>query len=344
MIALAFNEPLFFQPPPDIRVYTGFNYTTRVAVTNMTYAFTDRPRIFLWISGFVWGEDYLVVINDVYDARRNVIFPNTRIGVSWPSTTILVPLSSLWDFHNSYVFDRSIYSNSPPWYARDYSTTSSAWWARGSGLFAFSTALPTTFCETLPSFTTISFQPEPVLFRHSFVAPPGVKSNATLLLTYNVVHGLVLYLNGVEIHQFNSEPTPVTASSRALTNYSGNCRFRIAVNVSSLLPGTNWLAAAVLNLDQAIQTVFGLSVDLYSLPTSPVPPDPPHDQCLLTIAPEGPNLRLSWPIDFSGYGLQYKTNLNPNLPWLTISNQANPYRAPQTEETRFYRLSKGGLQ
>ena len=72
--------------------------------------------------------------------------------------------------------------------------------------------------------------------------------------------------------------------------------------------------------------------------TSPVPPDPSAESCALLLDREGPELQLSWSTNFSGFALQYKTNLDPRLPWLTVSNQGNPFSIGPSDPTRFYRI------
>jgi len=60
---------------------------------------------------------------------------------------------------------------------------------------------------------------------------------------------------------------------------------------------------------------------------------------VLTSTRAGDGVQLSWPTAFGGCSLQYKTNLNAALPWITVSNQANPYNV-SVGDTRLYRLQK----
>jgi hypothetical protein len=123
------------------------------------------------------------------------------------------------------------------------------------------------------------------------------------------------------------------------------------VPVNNLLPGTNWLAAAVCQHATAQgDIVFGLEVDLITTRTNtaPTPPPPPR----LTITRQGNRMVISWPTNSTGYSLQYSTNIAGTGPrpdrnwwtnqanWVQAPNQSNPYTntIPAVGARRFYKL------
>ena len=73
---------------------------------------------------------------------------------------------------------------------------------------------------------------------------------------------------------------------------------------------------------------------------SPLPADPPFDQLVLSIKRQGAARVVSWPSRFGGYSLEYEIDFDSSLPWLTVSNQANPYVSTLGEGVRLFRLHK----
>jgi hypothetical protein len=87
-IAITFNEPLRQDLSTNLsnfNVYAGTSFTTRINITNIFYNFSQAPRIYLFMNGPQWisGNDYFVVLNNVADAKGNLIAPNTRVPVCW---------------------------------------------------------------------------------------------------------------------------------------------------------------------------------------------------------------------------------------------------------------------
>src|SRR6185369_9040166 len=82
-IAIAFNEDLGQSATNAINftVFAGSNYATKVTFTNVTALKTDRPRIYLWMTGPNWvlNKDYWVLINGVQDRLGNTIAPNSKV-------------------------------------------------------------------------------------------------------------------------------------------------------------------------------------------------------------------------------------------------------------------------
>jgi hypothetical protein len=249
-------------------------------------------------------------------------------------------MSAEWQFHDSGGLDPGVYNEA--WYATNYAAACPFCWATGRAVFWQDPSSLGFACASLD--TQLSFQNAvPLLFRRSFVVPAGLGTNVGFRLRFVADDGLILYLNGRAAYTFNANPASgsVTAASRASASINPTCLTNVDVSLSLLVPGTNWIAAAVLqSVDPEVDTLFGLELDGIFLRTSPLPADPPTNQLVLSMTRQASGVRLSWPTGFGGYCLQYKTDMNPSLPWIPVSNQANPFTASFSDGTRLYRLRK----
>jgi len=301
---------------------------------------------------------YYLIVNNVADTRGNNIAPNSVIGMSVLLTTHLTQMGDLWDFYANPFFD-------PTWpavYSQFYRTNfviDPNYWDTIQGVFCCGNFPMQTVCGGLLLGPSIPCQDTlPGLFRQTFRLPAGFGRTVTFRLRYVVDDGMVLYLNGVEIHRFNMPPGPVTEFIRAdWPVESPACRTNVTVTVTNLFPGTNWLAAAVHQApDSENDMYFGLEMDAVTLQTCPAPTNQPPGPALVhNIMGSGSNrkLILSWPATDYGYTLQYNTNIVGtwsnwwfHTPWTQISNQANPYTnmiSPTTGSRRYYRLSRETL-
>jgi len=346
-VAVSFNEVLLpglsTNPPGNIVLYAGTNYSTPIRLTNILYAFTSRPMLVLFPSDPLWKPygDYFVLIRRVVDRAGNWSAPDVRVPVRWTSVSNLVHFSDPWEFHDAAYFDPEVFSADPPWYATNYSTASSPWWGRGPGVFFVDYLPPAASCLGAPLLQPIAYQPEPTLFRRSFVVPEGLSRVGDLRLRFIVDDGMVLFLNGRELARYNMGPGPVTEASIASGAFESVCVSNLLVTSSNLPPGTNVLAAAVTQFHSfahGADTTFGLEMDFVNTWISPLPPEPPLEECLLILSRGDAGLQLSWNTNFTALELQYQTNLDTRLPWLGVSNQANPFLLPASPPAAFYRL------
>jgi len=332
------NIPLSTNPA-NYSVYFGTNYSTKVTFTNVTFNFSARPTIYLWMSGPNWktGSNYWVLINNVVDTKTNYIASNTRVGVGWPILSNLTSMTDNWFVQDSYFLEPGLYDSSPPWYATNY--TPSATWYTDHGIFAFDPDSTGILCAGDTAGKVISFQPNPTLFRRTFNVPQGLNLNGTLRLRYIIDDGMVLYLNGKDVHEYNSNPGPVNATSGSRSPVNGICITNVSLAVSNLFPGVNYMAAAVVQSPgDSADTIFGLEMDYVSAQISKMPADPPANQCQLIMTRTGPDVRLNWNTNFNGMFLQYKTNMDVSFPWITLSAQSNGLVVPCAGQTRLWRL------
>lgn len=355
-IIIYWNERLV----PSSAIATSNYRITHLNNTNSPLAFTasyqSSPSLTLlnispsaYTNWFVNGlSNYLITVNNIRDSSpsNNVVAPNSQIGVSWlrhvPGLPELLPADALWDFHSSAVFEPTVYDE--PWFATNY--VGSYWWAQGRGLFRSGLA-PQVAC--LGEFQTeTDFQPDPTLLRTTFQWPAGIPTSVRLRLAHQLEDGAVFYLNGVQILRSNVlGDGPVTRLTRSVSEITTAACATNVLSITNLLPGTNWLAVAVVNSTGAYpydaDLVFGMRLlsATYYLP-APLPDAPAP---VLQITPVGTNAhRLSW--TGPGYALESVTNLTTNVisapfgPWTEVRNMSNPYTNANSGPQRFFRLKK----
>ena len=224
------------------------------------------------------------------------------------------------------------------------------WWGQGSGPF-YGGLVVNPPCPALGTPQTITgWQPEPILYRTTFSYPPSWPSSATLRLRTAFDDGLVLYLNGVEIYRNNisgAAGSLVHTNTRSLTAVNAApCLTNINIAVTSLNPGSNCLAAAVVQSASAsgdADSYFVLEMDALVLFAPALPPEPLP---VLQATSLGTNsLRLSW--TGGGFALESSTNLDlgpasyPTGPWTPVPQMSNPYLWNLTNSPAcFFRLKK----
>ena len=333
-----------------------------VLVSNVT---VSAKTIRLRVGGENWriGDDYYVIVNGLTDFRGNQIAPNSVIGVSWPIRTKMAEIFDRWSYYDSWFLDGTfpaIYTNFGPnaWFRTNY-VEDPLLWAAGNGTFYRTTSDPNIYlCAGDPVATQLSISSFPVLFRRNFTLPAGYGSIGTLNFRHVVDDGLVLYLNGKEIYRWNMAlplERELDQNSKAIQTLpnttSSLCITAQSLQVSNLLAGKNWLAAAVYQANDAEQdVVFGLECDavFYRRSATGLSNGLPAN-LRMTIALNGTNnVKVGWPNTqpniYYGYILQEasKLELNPaNTLWLSVSNSTNGALIPHSEPARFYRLTPG---
>jgi hypothetical protein len=343
-IDLTFSEPLLQRPQTkDLANFSLTRLATGAAVsmTNVAIAVaTVRLRVDVADPDWILNEPYYLTVNHVRDWHTNVIAPDSRIGLGWRETRLMQSSDALWDYHAAARFDPQVYDE--PWTQADYQA--GPWWAQGRG--GFGGVLgggPACLGELL---TAVGFQPEPILFRSAFVWPSELPAQAQMRFSTRAIDGLVLYLNGTEAYRFNVGPGPVRAGTRALANAS-MCFTNTQVEVTNLVAGQNWLAAAV--VASAVSVVdedmaFELEMHATTFRVAPLPANPPPR---IEVTADGGGVRLFW--EGAGYALETAVLLGSNAgsqpvgPWQEVPDMTNPYFysvTNLTDQTRFFRLKR----
>ena len=185
----------------------------------------------------------------VIDVRRD----NSRVG-NWSSTTSFTGPRNLVSMTNEWRYFQSGPLASP-WRLPDFSDGA---WPVGRGLLYVENAeLPA------PKSTALTLGQNTYYFRTEFTLP-SVPSGARLVLNTIVDDGVVLYLNGTELHRQNMDPNSVVdfnTPGSLVDNATLTGPFALPADL--LVKGRNVLAAEVHQVNgSSSDIVFGCSLDL----------------------------------------------------------------------------------
>jgi len=366
-IDVTFDEPVLPSSANSntIRVARSGTFGASTVFLNISNVTVSARIVRLRILDPNWqlGGNYYVIANGVTDGKGNQSAPNSVIGVSWPIRTKAAEISDAWDYYDSWFLDGTfpaIYSNNVAnaWYKPNY-VEDPFLWAGGHGTFYRTTSDPTIYlCAGDPVATQLSISSFPVLFRRTFNLPSGYGATGTLKFRHVVDDGLVLYLNGKEIYRWNmpgSIDSALNENTKAVQTFANSttalCIAAPDLQVTNLLAGTNWLAAAVYQTtDAEADVVFGLEIDALFFQKSPTQlTNAPASNLRMTIAKQANNnVKITWPNTapnfYYGYILQETAALAvppAASTWLSVSNGTNGALIPPLNPARFYRLAPG---
>ena len=353
--------------PANYRLVSLTSPNTSYPITNVLYSTALGALLAVGTPDWNPNGSYYLVANNISDTRGNNINPNSVIGVSRLIRTNLTQMSDIWNFYDCGDIEfcdpnsDAVYANEA--WAKTNFVADPFYWGIGAGIFVKESGLGEIEpCAGDVRGTIPGFQMDPTLFRRTFRMPADASSNGTIKVRFIVDDGMVVYLNGRPILT-NNAPYPITRASRALASIGNatcntNNNFNLVVN--NLRPGTNWLAAAVLQNASAPEsdTVFGLELDLITEVFSQAPTNRAPGTPTLTRTRQGNRFVLSWPATNYGYALMYSTEItgsgaNPSRNWYTneanwtqVNDQSNPYTnnlPPSTGPRRFYKLYREKL-
>jgi len=344
-IYVQFTEPLTITTVLDTNNYTVMRIGAASSVRVLRVQYNPALGALLTMDAtdpdWTPGGDYFLTVNNVTDIRGNVIAPDSQVPVAWGQTTSLVAYDAVWDFHTSAIFEPEVFGED--WFACDY--TPSSWWAQGQGIFLGGVLANISCLPPGTSWTPTGYQPEPALYRTTFLWPAHWPSSGTLRITAAIDDALVLYLDGREIYRTNAGTagSMVGLATKAAGTLSV-CLANLAIASTNLQPGAHCLAAAVLQADTPFEadSAFALRMDGLAYLSPALPEQPPP---VLSLTLLGANsARLSW--TGGGYALESATNLNlgsasyPLGPWQQVTNMSNPYTNNLSDPARFFRLKK----
>lgn len=335
---------------PGIRL--ARNYSLRrvgadreVSVTNILYSSALGALLIVDLSDPDWlpDTDYVLTINNLQDSRGNFIAPNTQVPVWWPWRTNIVDSTAIWSWHARYSADPGIYQQ--PWSTPGY-VEDPQFWFSGVGPFcggAVGQPPCGADCES-----TIDYQLSPTLFRTTFLWPGNLGTNGLLIVSGAADDGLILYLNGNQIWRtnFTGITDPLTVVNYAMSELpSALCFSGLAIPVTGLLPGTNCLAAAVLQprTSTTFESAFSLTAAAQAYVAKPLPADNTPPTLRVESLPNNA-ARISW--EGNGFALEYVTNLTENMasypagPWIQAPGMSNPYTNRPPSPSRIFRLKK----
>jgi len=316
-----------------------------VLVTNFLYSGPLGALLFVDPSDPDWlpDADYVLTINDVTDVRGNAIRPNTQIPVRRAWRTNIVDSAAIWSWHARYSVDQGIYQQ--PWSTPGY-VEDSQFWFSGVGPFCGG-ALGEPPCGA-DCESTIDYQLSPTLFRTTFLWPENLGTNGQLIVSGAADDGLILYLNGTRIWRtnFTGITDPLTVVNYAASELpSALCFSDLVIPVTGLLPGTNCLAAAVLQprTSTTFESAFSLTAVAQAYVAKPLVVDNTPPTLRVESLPNNA-ARISW--EGNGFALEYVTNLTDNAasypagPWIQAPGMSNPYTNRPPSPSRIFRLKK----
>jgi hypothetical protein len=392
-INVLWDEPLSAaggaQNTNNYKLVVATNSNIRIPITRAVYSTALGTLLTVDSTNAYWSAtgNYYLIVNNVADSRGNNINPNSVIGVSYLITSNLTQMADYWDFYSIAFFDPTypdIYVNTTnPWYGTNYVVDyTSGLWGNGRGILFIDPNPPAgTVCADDAPSTLISYQNDPSLFRRTFNLPADVPGGGVFRFRFVVDDGLILYLNGIEIHRRNMPAGAWNQNTKALTTVTDfGCVTNLVIPVSGLRRGTNVLAAAVFQAAGAgaeSDTWFGMEMDLQFAHTAATPTNSLVGRPTIALtkfrSAQTNYFVLSWAETNYGYSLMYSTNIvdlgysyrngapisgnpgpNPARRWYTnetlwfqVPNQANPWTNPIPNGTpgprRFYKLFRETL-
>lgn len=350
----------------NYRLVSATNPNTRYTITNVLYSTALGALLAVGSPDWDPSGNYYLVANNIADTRGNNINPNSVIGVSRQIFTTITSMSDLWQYYDcadpEFCDPNSNAVFQDQAFAKTTFVPDPFYWGSGVGIFVRESGLGEIApCDGDVRGSIIGFQMDPTLFRRTFSLPASASSNGTIRVRFIVDDGMVVYLNGQPLLT-NNAPYPITRASRApasVGNASCNTNNNFNLAVSNLRPGTNYLAAAVLQNASAPEsdTIFGLSLDLITTETAQAPtnraPGTPTITFNRSRTPD--RVVMSWPATNYGYALMYSTNITANgarnwytneANWTQVGDQSNPYTnslPPTNAVRRFYKLFREKL-
>jgi hypothetical protein len=248
-----------------------FNYTVTnsagAAITVTSAVLTNGTNVVLSFGSTLAGR-YTVVVNNVTDAAGipNTITTNSAVTVG---ANYFIAMDSAWKYLliNTNEAVQAAFAG--------FSYDDSTWSGPSNALFYVGAAgLPgpknTLLTLTAPDGGRINVY----YFRQKFVAP-AAGASVTVTLRHIIDDGMILHLNGQEIHRFNMPNGVITAASQPNPPAIGNATLvsPFAFVVTNLLGGTNVLAVEVHQQGaSSADVVMGVEV-AFSLPSVVLPPD-----------------------------------------------------------------------
>ena len=277
-------------------------------------------NIVLTTSPRTAGARYVVTVRNIRDASmaRNVL-NESSIGIGYED--VLVRYDSIW------WYDDTGTNFSTAWRERSFDDAA---WQSGPGLLGFesSSVLPVPILTMLPP---PEFRGPTYFFRTHFNFS-GDPMSTVLRLRHIVDDGIVLFLNGQEVHRVR---VPIGQYAETVADSAvpdGTIEGPFTISSATLSTGDNVLAAEVHQVTITSEdSVFGIELTRAFL-ADPSHPTPPR----LNFERLGAELALTW--EAWDFVLEWAPAVSG--PWILVSQPTIPYLVSVNSSARFFRLKK----
>ncbi|MBI4660836.1 MAG: hypothetical protein HY735_18525, partial [Verrucomicrobia bacterium] len=289
---------------------TVTNYTRGVIFTrtNQVFYLGSEPTGGLQYQGMVDRFRYSkgVLALDQLDSRPNPSGPAVQ-------TLISINPTQLWRYSNTGATNLGT-----AWKERSYDDSA---WPQGAALLALESGVTIEPIRTqLKRTNSLGGNIVTDYFRTHFTFT-GDPKTAALKVRYVVDDGLVLYLNGTEVHRYLVAAGAVTPSTGVTAGHEGRDRYEgpFDIPVTALVAGDNVLAAEV-HQDGATSSdvVFGLELKA-TIGAAAAPPPPPPSATLTNLLVSFSNTNQLWRYENTG-----QTNLGAAWKERTFNDSAWP--------------------
>lgn len=315
-VVLAFSEGLV-ATPQNFAITNESGQNLEILSVDLV----DGTNVVLTTAPRTAGRRYLVIVNGVADVSYagNTILSNSVVGIDYEE--LLVAYDSVWKY------DENGTNFFEGWHLPLFDD---AHWPSGPGLLGFEDSpllpLPIQTVLTPPEFRGPTYY-----FRRVFNFS-GDPAGAILRLRYLADDGVVLFLNGQEVHRAR---VPAGQNIMTLAEFQvpdGTIEGPHEISSGALVGGLNVLAAEVHQVSPgSADVVFGAEL-ARAFPANPPGPSAPT----LEFAWREGELILSW--DAWDFVLECATELSD--PWQPAPRPTIPYAVPGDLPAKFFRLKK----
>lgn len=327
-ITLSFSEPLAAASAENLSNYAVTN-ASGPSATIASAVLVNGTNVVLSFATSLAGR-YIVVVSGVTDLANtpNTVLPGSAalVGASY-----FLPMISAW----KYLLINTNETVQAAYMQVNYDDSA---WAGPSNalLYVEDAALPAPKNTLLSLFDAGGVNRiNTFYFRQKFVAPV-LTSNVTARIRYLIDDGLVLHLNGQEIHRFNMPAGTITAASQATASAAeGVIVGPVEVILTNLVGGTNVLAAEVHQVGVAsVDVVMGVefSIELAGAVLTPPASVPGAHLGLVT---SGAQFALVW----SDPEFLLESAPAVNGPWTPLLTPS-PVLISPTNAAAFHRLRR----
>jgi hypothetical protein len=265
----------------------------------------------------------LVTVRLVFrdDATPPNVTTNEFSFTTRPEFTILFAI----DDRQMWRYDRSGLDLGTAWKERIY--TNETAWPEGAALLADETAAVEPIRTTISRFDNSGVTQVTTFYFRTHFNFTNNPATARLRIRHVVDDGVVVYLNGEEVHRFGLAPGLTFSNTTFFAGHENAYEGPFFISTASLVQGDNVLAAEVHQSDPtSSDIVFGLELQL-------VTSSPPAGLQFTSVTRSGSNILIEW----TGTATLESADALSGA-WTPVAGATSPYPAANTGAAKFFRL------